>query len=80
MRSHQGGIYRNVRLIRKSDKAYIRWNGVRVTTPGLAENQGRASIVQVDVDIENQGRFVRLTFLAGSTPKLSEITVKGYIQ
>ena len=50
MRSHQGGIYRNVQLIRKSDKAYIRWNGVRVTTPGLAENQGRASIVQVDGD------------------------------
>lgn len=48
-----GGIYRNVRLVRKSAKAHIRYHGIRITTPTLEENEGRSSTVQVDVDVEN---------------------------
>lgn len=49
-----GGIYRNVWLLRKSAIAHIRWQGIHVTTPTLAENNGKASKVQVRVDVENR--------------------------
>lgn len=48
-----GGIYRSVRLVCKSAKAHIRWQGISITTPTLAENHGQSSTVEVDVDIEN---------------------------
>ena len=47
-----GGIYRSVRLVRKSANAHIRYQGIRITTPTLEENEGRSSTVQVDVDVE----------------------------
>lgn len=48
-----GGIYRSVRLVRKSAVAHIRWQGICVTTPTLEQNGGRSSEVDVKVDVEN---------------------------
>lgn len=48
-----GGIYRNVRLVRKSAVAHIRQNGIRITTPTLERNNGKSSVVAVDMDVEN---------------------------
>ena len=47
-----GGIYRNVRLVLKSP-AYIDWYGTSVTTPDLAQNDGRSSTVRVVTDLCN---------------------------
>lgn len=47
-----GGIYRNVRLVKKSP-AYIDWYGTFVTTPELKENRGSASSVQIATDVCN---------------------------
>lgn len=49
-----GGIYRGVRLVRKSAVAHIRWQGITITTPTLEKNQGKSSNVAVLVDVENQ--------------------------
>ena len=51
-----GGIYRSVRLVEKSDVAYIRPYGVVVTTPTLEENGGKSSLVDVKVDVEVSDR------------------------
>lgn len=48
-----GGIYRGVRLVRKSAVAHIRWQGITITTPTLEKNQGKSSSVAVKVDVEN---------------------------
>lgn len=48
-----GGIYRGVRLVRKSAVAHIRWQGITITTPTLEKNQGKSSVVSVLVDVEN---------------------------
>lgn len=47
-----GGIYRNVRLVKKSP-VYIDWYGTFVTTPGLSESGGKCAAVQVHTDICN---------------------------
>lgn len=47
-----GGIYRNVRLVKKSP-VYIDWYGTFVTTPGLSESGGKCAAVQVRTDICN---------------------------
>ena len=47
-----GGIYRNVRLVKKSP-VYIDWYGTFVTTPGLSESGGKSAAVQVRTDICN---------------------------
>ena len=48
-----GGIYRNVRLVRKSP-VHIDWYGIFVTTPDLAAHQGKSSVVRVCTDICNK--------------------------
>ena len=50
-----GGIYRNVRLVKKS-KAHIAWYGTRITTPTLESNAGKSSIVRTDVELEGVSR------------------------
>lgn len=47
-----GGIYRNVRLTKKSP-IHIDWYGTFVTTPDLGRNQGKASTVRVETEICN---------------------------
>lgn len=47
-----GGIYRNVRLTKKSP-VHIDWYGTFVTTPDLGRNQGKASAVRVETEICN---------------------------
>lgn len=47
-----GGIYRNVRLVAKS-RVHIGWYGIKVTTPDLEANAGKASRVRVSVEIRN---------------------------
>lgn len=47
-----GGIYRNVRLTKKSP-VHIDWYGTFVTTPDLGRNQGKASTVRVETEICN---------------------------
>lgn len=48
-----GGIYRNVRLVKKSH-SYVTWYGTFVTTPDLEENQGRSSRVKVETEVCNE--------------------------
>lgn len=50
-----GGIYRNVRLVKKS-KAHIAWYGTRITTPTLESNAGKSSIVRTEVELEGLSR------------------------
>ncbi|MFF0269958.1 glycoside hydrolase family 2 protein [Kribbella sp. NPDC004536] len=45
-----GGLYRDVWL-EIVDEVHVAWNGVAISTPGLAEGAGR---VQVEVEVENQ--------------------------
>lgn len=47
-----GGIYRNVRLVLK-EEAHIDWYGTFVTTPDLAQNNGRRSVVKVETELRN---------------------------
>lgn len=47
-----GGIYRNVRLV-KTHPVRVAWYGTFVTTPQLADTQGRSSSVQIVTEIEN---------------------------
>lgn len=48
-----GGIYRNVRLVKKSP-VYIDWYGTFVTTPDLQKTKGKSSRVHVETEIRNQ--------------------------
>lgn len=48
-----GGIYRNVRLVKKMP-VYIDWYGIFVSTPGLAEKNGKASTVKIYTDVCNK--------------------------
>lgn len=48
-----GGIYRNVRLVKKAP-LYIDWCGTFVTTPGLSATAGKSSVVQVSTEICNR--------------------------
>lgn len=50
-----GGIYRNVRLVKKN-KAHIAWYGTRITTPTLESNAGKSSIVRTEVELEGLSR------------------------
>lgn len=47
-----GGIYRNVRLVKKHP-THIDWYGTWVTTPTLEANQGRSSSVKVRTEVVN---------------------------
>lgn len=47
-----GGIYRNVRLVRKSD-TYIDWCGTSLTTPSLASSAGKDGTVNFRTRIAN---------------------------
>lgn len=48
-----GGIYRNVRLVKKNP-VHIDWYGTFVTTPDLVGNKGKSSVVKVCTDVCNQ--------------------------
>lgn len=50
-----GGIYRNVRLVKKHP-VHIDWYGTWVTTPTLRANQGRSSTVRVRTEVVNESR------------------------
>ena len=60
-----GGIYRNVRLVRKS-KTHIAWYGTRITTPTLESNNGSSSTVKAEIELEG---------LANARPYSIEITI-----
>lgn len=60
-----GGIYRNVRLVKK-DKAHIAWYGTRITTPTLEANEGKSSTVEAEIELEG---------LAQARPYTIEITI-----
>ncbi len=47
-----GGIYRNVRLVKKHP-VHIDWYGTWVTTPSLEAQEGRASNVRVKTEVRN---------------------------
>ena len=47
-----GGIYRNVRLVKKHP-VHITWYGTSVTTPTLAAEKGRRSTVRVSSEVVN---------------------------
>ncbi len=46
------GIYRNVRLVLKS-QVHIDWYGTFVTTPDLAKNQEKSSSVNIKTEVCN---------------------------
>lgn len=48
-----GGIYRNVRLVKKHP-VHIDWYGTWITTPTLVANQGRSSTVRVRTEVVNE--------------------------
>lgn len=50
-----GGIYRNVRLVKKNP-IHIDWCGNFVTTPTLKENNGSQSIVNIKSDVINTSK------------------------
>ncbi|MGN1245884.1 MAG: glycoside hydrolase family 2 protein, partial [Muribaculaceae bacterium] len=60
-----GGIYRNVRLVKKN-KAHIAWYGTRITTPTLECNNGSSSIVKAEIELEG---------LTNARPYSVEITI-----
>ena len=47
-----GGIYRNVRLVKKNP-VHIDWYGIFITTPDLSGNRGKASAVKIETEICN---------------------------
>lgn len=47
-----GGIYRNVRLVTKNN-AYIPQYGIGVTTPNLAQNNGKGSVIAINAEVTN---------------------------
>ena len=47
-----GGIYRNVRLVKKNS-TYIAWYGTFVTTPGIEQENGKCSNVEIETEICN---------------------------
>ena len=47
-----GGIYRNVRLVMKNP-AHIAWYGTYITTPTLAQNQGKSTTIQILTEVCN---------------------------
>lgn len=50
-----GGIYRNVRLIKK-DNTHISWAGITVTTPELESSNGEATTVHIKSEICNKDK------------------------
>lgn len=49
-----GGIYRNVRLVKKHP-VHLDWYGTAITTPSLEKNRGKASDVRVKACVKNTG-------------------------
>lgn len=47
-----GGIYRNVRLVKKAH-TYINWCGTFITTPELEKQQGEWSFVKIETELHN---------------------------
>ena len=47
-----GGIYRNVRLVKKQP-VYLDWYGTAITTPTLEKNAGKSSAVKVKASVKN---------------------------
>ncbi|WP_195209036.1 MULTISPECIES: glycoside hydrolase family 2 TIM barrel-domain containing protein [Bacteroides] len=47
-----GGIYRNVRLVKKAP-VHIAWYGTFVTTPQLEEQNGQSSLVKIETELCN---------------------------
>lgn len=54
-----GGIYRNVRLVKKNP-VHIDWYGTFVTTPTLEANAGKTSVVRTQTEIRNSSDKVEV--------------------
>lgn len=65
-----GGIYRNVRLVRKSP-VHIAWYGTAISTPGLAAARGVRSAVHVATEVCNRSKR------AGDFRVVTEILAPG---
>ncbi|MCI1647219.1 MAG: discoidin domain-containing protein [Bacteroides sp.] len=68
-----GGIYRNVRLVKK-EPVYIAWYGTSITTPDLEANGGKSAIVHISTDVCNQtgsvGKFILVTEIKDNNDRL----------
>ena len=59
------GLYRNVRLVRKSP-VHIAYNGVSITTPDIADGRGTVKIETTIVNSGNEAKTIWVSALASS--------------